>query len=88
MKKKKLMCFLMAGTVTMALLTGCGNSTQANAAASRSETAEATEEAQTTESETESEPTGDTGVLVIAEQGLFSAGGITVTSDGTFDPGN
>lgn len=88
MKKKKLMCFLMAGTMTMALLTGCGNSTQANAAASRSETAEATEAAQTTESETESEPTGDTGVLVIAEQGLFSAGGITVTSDGTFDPGN
>ena len=46
MKKKKLMCFLMAGTMTMALLTGCGNSTQANAAASRSETAEATEVAQ------------------------------------------
>ena len=28
----------------------------------------------------------DSGVLSIAEQGIFSAGGITVTSNGTFDP--
>ncbi|NOU77489.1 alpha/beta hydrolase [Paenibacillus sp. LMG 31459] len=28
----------------------------------------------------------NTGALVIAEQGIFSAGGFTVTSDGTFDP--
>lgn len=30
----------------------------------------------------------DDGPLVIAEQGMFSAGGITVTSEGTFDPEN
>uniref|UniRef100_UPI002ED1D6D4 alpha/beta hydrolase n=1 Tax=Enterocloster clostridioformis TaxID=1531 RepID=UPI002ED1D6D4 len=30
----------------------------------------------------------DDGLLVIAEQGMFSAGGITVTSEGTFDPEN
>lgn len=28
----------------------------------------------------------DSGALSIAEQGIFSAGGIAVTSDGTFDP--
>lgn len=28
------------------------------------------------------------GSLSIAKQGIFSAGGITVTSDGTFDPEN
>lgn len=28
----------------------------------------------------------NSGALSIAEQGIFSAGGITVTSDGTFDP--
>ena len=28
----------------------------------------------------------DSGALSIAEQGIFSAGGITVTSDGTFNP--
>lgn len=30
----------------------------------------------------------NTSELVIAEQGIFSAGGITMTSDGTFDPEN
>ena len=28
----------------------------------------------------------DSGTLSIAEQGIFSAGGITLTSDGTFNP--
>lgn len=30
----------------------------------------------------------DSGILKIAEQGVFSAGGTTLTSEGTFNPGN
>ncbi len=39
-------------------------------------------------SETDHTGIADSKVLSIAEQGIFSAGGITVTSDGTFDPEN
>lgn len=51
-------------------------------------TATGTEEA----SESTDSPVGEisipTGPLTIAEQGIFSAGGITLTSEGTFDPEN
>lgn len=46
----------------------------------------------TTNSASSGQPTDvektDSGVLRIAEQGIFSAGGATITSDGTFDPEN
>ncbi len=77
--------------------TGTGQST----AAAQNTTAaqmEGSSEAETEMSGGESgeKAAGSTGIdtagaesaLVIAEQGIFSAGGITVTSDGTFDPEN
>ncbi|MCD8104807.1 MAG: hypothetical protein LUF35_07380 [Lachnospiraceae bacterium] len=45
--------------------------------------------AQSEAAETETVENGqESGNLVIAEQGIFSAGGTVITSDGTFDPDN
>lgn len=96
MKNRKWMrvaAVLVAGTF---LATGCGS----NAASSTGAASESTSVAESTSvtEDTGAEGTSgaaetagsteDTEALVIAKQGIFSAGGITVTSDGTFDPEN
>lgn len=59
---------------SMLLLTGCGNSTASNNGA--------------TSTTAQTEKTDSSDELVIKEQGMFSAGGTVVTSDGTFDVSN
>ena len=103
MKNKKWMkmaAVIMTGTF---LATGCGSNV-ANSAGTAAKNTSLAESASVTagtsaegtsesadEGSGEAENVGaaeDTGALVIAKQGIFSAGGITVTSDGTFDPEN
>ena len=90
MKNRKWMrmaAVLVAGTF---LATGCGsNAASSTGAASESTSvAESTSVTEDTGAEGTSGAAEDTEALVIAKQGIFSAGGITVTSDGTFDPEN
>ncbi|MBP3925667.1 MAG: alpha/beta fold hydrolase [Clostridium sp.] len=76
---RKMAAVLAAG---MLLMTGCGN-----VAASESEETNAAQET-TTEATDETEETDGSDALVIREQGMFSAGGTVITSDGTFDVSN
>lgn len=89
MRNRAFIRLLAAMTAGMLLMTGCGSSAGSTSEAEATESAEeASEETAETESSDvdmeESESDGST--LVIAEQGMFSAGGITVTSEGTFVP--
>ena len=68
----------MAGVLTLSLLAGCTGNDTPSASASSS-TPEKTQE---TVTQTNSD------ALVIAEQGIFSAGGTVISSDGTFDVAN
>ena len=70
--------------MSVTALTGCSNSNTENPApVSAEETSVSTEAAIS-----EEKPAADPNLLVISEQGIFSAGGITVTSDGVFNPEN
>ena len=73
MNSKKILSMLMVGATVTSLMTGTV-STYA---------AESTEATSTAEESVSSETTEP---LVIAEQGIFSAGGTTITSEGTFNP--
>ena len=92
---------LLAGAVSVALLGGCAGAgtsettaAQTTAAAETETETEAATEEETTRAEESTEAAEETeggsqsedGPLVIADQGIFSAGGITMTSEGTFNP--
>lgn len=100
MRKKMYMRTTAILAAGMMMLTGCGSasgsaSTTA-AATTEAATTAATEEttAEETEANEDSESAENTGaentdgILQIADQGIFSVGGITLTSEGTFDPEN
>ena len=75
---RKWLALALAGALTLSLLAGCaGNETPG-----ASDSGSASQETQ--------EPVTQTGsdALVIAEQGIFSAGGTVIQSDGTFDVAN
>ncbi len=76
MRNKKLTALMLCGAMGLSLLTGCG------ASAGSGSVQKAVSE--TTETTTEEEKETD-AALSIAEQGIFSAGGTTVTSGGTFN---
>ena len=78
MRNKKITAFMLCSVIGLSVLTGCGASADSNSA--QKAVSEATE---TTVEEKENDT-----ALSIAEQGIFSAGGTTITSDGTFDPEN
>lgn len=90
MKSKNLVFTLaITGVLSFSSLSGCAtqNGGSASAAAS-SETSSASSASSASSSETasaEAETVSD-GSLVIAKQGIFSAGGTTITSEGTFNP--
>jgi len=69
---KKIAALILCGAMSVSLLAACASNT-GNAATQATEVTASDEESTN---------------LVIAEQGIFSAGGITVTSEGTFDPEN
>lgn len=94
MKSKNLVFTLaITGVLSFSSLSGCatqnGGSESASASAAvSSETSSASSASSASSSETasaEAETVSD-GSLVIAKQGIFSAGGTTITSEGTFNP--
>ena len=101
MRKQRWKLTLLAGAVSVALLGGCAGAgtsettaAQTTAAAETETETEAATEEETTRAEESTEAAEETeggsqsedGPLVIADQGIFSAGGITMTSEGTFNP--
>src|SRR5699024_9895961 len=66
------------GALSLSLLAGCAGSDTSDAPAGDTDT---------TETQETTSP-ADSGALVIAEQGIFSAGGTVIESDGTFDVSN
>lgn len=76
---RKLTALMMAGAMTFALLTGCAStpSVPADVPADPPEVSQPAPVSQIPED-----------ALVIADQGVFAAGGIVLESDGTFDPVN
>lgn len=71
---KRLTALALSGVLALSLLVGCANTPSASTPAP-------------TPSQTAGAEVPD-GVLGLADQGIFSAGGITTTSEGTFDPEN
>lgn len=83
--------------IAAATFAGCSNSSGSaqpeTTAAAEAEAEGTSEEEQEAESSSETEVAAedtedDSDVLMIADQGIFSAGGTTITSEGTFDPEN
>lgn len=79
MKQKRFLSAVLTGAMTVMLFAGCGSNTQADTRA---------ENTVSEQWETEAVGGETSGALVIAEQGIFSAGGTTIVSDGEFDPEN
>lgn len=79
---RKWLSLALAGALSLSLLAGCG-SPAASASSGAASSAPDVSSAQTQES-------GSAGsdALVIAQQGIFSAGGTVIESDGTFDVSN
>lgn len=99
-KRKQIAALALTGVLTLVSLAGCGNQADTASAGETPNVSEAADseaqtevqkdgqvQEQTEEQQTEGQ-TGDSGALVIAEQGIFSAGGTVITSDGTFDVEN
>ena len=76
MKRKKLLALALAGALSLSLLAGCATSPTPTTSVDVSST------------DPQNVSQVPEGVLVIAEQGMFSAGGTVLTSDGTFDVSN
>ena len=75
---RKWISLALAGALSISLLAGCGS---AQGAASSSAP-------DASSSQTQESGSGSSDALVIAEQGIFSAGGTVIESDGTFDVSN
>ena len=73
MKNRQIAALFLCGIMSLSLLAGCASNT-ADADNSQNDNTQTTEDG--------------IKALYLSEQGIFSAGGITVTSDGTFDPEN
>ena len=75
----KWLALALAGALSLSLLAGCAGNNTPDASSSSSSSQETQEPAA---AQTDSDS------LVIAEQGIFSAGGTVIESDGTFDVSN
>ncbi|MCD8082829.1 MAG: alpha/beta fold hydrolase [Clostridiales bacterium] len=88
---KKTTALLLSALLSVNLI-GCSTGTtttqQTQAAETETVQQEETAEAEETQSEAAEASAESDGSLVIAKQGMFSAGGTVVTSDGTFDVSN
>ena len=80
--RTKLRNIILAGVLALSLLAGCAGTPANDGAPSPAP--------EGPQSEAQQEPAAQVpeGALVIAEQGMFSAGGTVITSDGTFDVSN
>lgn len=97
MRNQKWMRLAAMAAAGMVFVTGCGSSAGTSASATAVQTESSTEaesaesentEANSEEADENTETADNEDALVLADQGMFSAGGITVTSEGTFDPEN
>ena len=79
---QKRLALALVAVLTLALLAGCASGAPA---ASPTPTAQPTAEA-TPEATQAPEAALDPDWIVLADQGMFSAGGTTITAEGTFDP--
>ena len=75
---RKWLALVLAGALTLSLLAGCAENQTPDASASSSNP---------TNTQAATAHTGS-DALVIAEQGIFSAGGTVISSNGTFDVAN
>lgn len=75
---RKWLALALAGALSLSLLAGCAGNNTPDASSSSSTSQETQEPA----------AQADSDALVIAEQGIFSAGGTVIQSDGTFDVSN
>lgn len=80
---KRATALLLSGILMLSMLAGCSNQ---NAQDNNSDNQNQNQDQNQTNPSTTSGNSSD--ALVIAEQGMFSAGGTVVTSDGTFDVDN
>lgn len=89
--RKKLSALLAMSIITASLMVGCGANEAKSQGTSTTTAQESVQETETnTEINTETEESdgSDSNYLSIAEQGIFSAGGSVIESDGTFDVSN
>lgn len=89
--RKKLSTFLVMSIIAASLMAGCGANEAESQGTSTTTAQESVQETETnTEINTETEESdgSDSNYLSIAEQGIFSAGGSVIESDGTFDVSN
>ena len=83
---QKRLALALVAVLTMALLAGCASGAPAASPTATAElTAQPTAEA-TPEATEALEAALDPDWIVLADQGMFSAGGTTITAEGTFDP--
>ncbi len=76
----------LAGALSLSLLAGCSSGpASSDASGSTPDTSAGGADASQTQQE---DPSSGSDALVIAEQGIFSAGGTVIESDGTFDVAN
>ena len=75
---RKWLALALAGALSLSLLAGCAGNNTPDASSGSSTSQETQEPA----------AQADSDALVIAEQGIFSAGGTVIESDGTFDVSN
>ena len=92
MRKKKWMNLAAIALAGAMFATGCGSSAgsaaQATTQAAQTESSAEETAAQENAEAEETAKEEAVGALVIKAQGIFTAGGTTVNSDGTFDPEN
>lgn len=97
MRNQKWMRLAAMAAAGMVFVTGCGSSAGTSASTTAVQTESSTEaesaesentEANSEEADENTETADNEDAIVLADQGMFSAGGITVTSEGTFDPEN
>lgn len=92
--KHRIAASMVTGVMAVSLLAGCSGAPSPSDSAPAASTTESAPESTTTDSgtagalENQAEKTAGSDALVIAEQGIFSAGGTVLTSDGTFDVAN
>ena len=83
---QKRLALALVAVLTLALLAGCASGAPAASPTATAEpTAQPTAEA-TPEATEAPEAALDPDWIVLADQGMFSAGGTTITAEGTFDP--
>lgn len=89
-KKYRITAFALTSMMALSMLAGCGANNQAasSSAAETTTTETTTTETASPETQAAADAGSDSDALMIAEQGIFSAGGTVTTSEGTFDVAN